>query len=161
GNTRDNHFTLSGGNNVLAGGGGFDTYNFTGSSLGTNVINDGTPQSPSTDAINFHQLQAPVFFDASQSTHTLAGGTLTDNPQQVVGGRGSPFGRTIKGHPPAGAPSTPLFGGRGVDRLVAGSGNDGLQAGTLPQVVLLDFDTYTNLGAGNHVYTPMERDAIQ
>jgi hypothetical protein len=40
GNSRDNQFTLSGGNNTLSGGGGFDTYIFTGSQFGINVITD-------------------------------------------------------------------------------------------------------------------------
>jgi hypothetical protein len=35
GNARDNHFTLSGGNNTVSGGGGLTTVKFTGSALGT------------------------------------------------------------------------------------------------------------------------------
>jgi Ca2+-binding RTX toxin-like protein len=155
GNGRDNQFTLSGGTNSLTGGGGFDTYSFTGSQLGNVTIND----SPgSRDALNFHQFGQPISIDLNQNTQSTGGGTLTVNPLAVVDVVGTSFNDVIKGNNSASAPSVSMIGGGGLDSLVAGAGNDVVQAG-LTQVVLLDFDTFTL--PSDHVYSQMERDAIQ
>jgi hypothetical protein len=155
GNTRDNQFTLQGGMNSISGGGGFDTYIFTGSQLGNVTIND---SAGSTDALNFHQFGQPINIDLNQNTQTIGDGTLSVNCLAVVDVVGSSFNDVIKGNNSPGAPSVSLIGGGGLDSLVAGTGNDFLQVG-ITQVVLLDFDSFTLLS--DHVYSQVERDAIQ
>jgi hypothetical protein len=157
GNARDNHFTLSSGNNTVSGGGGLTTVKFTGSALGTNVITD---TAPGSDVLDFHALGTPVNVNLGQSIQHVAGGTISVSSRAVVAVVGSSFGDVLAGNPAAGATAVSLYGGGGRDSIVAGSGNDYLQAG-VPQVVLLDFDTYTPLSPGNHVYTQAERDGVQ
>jgi Ca2+-binding RTX toxin-like protein len=156
GDSRDNQFTLSTGNNTITTGTGFNTFFFTGSQLGSDTINN---PLGGTDALNFHQFGGPITVDLNQATQAIGSGTVSVNPMNVVDVVGTPFSDVLKGDTAAGAPSVSLIGGGGLDSLVAGSGNDYLQAG-ITQVVLLDFDTFTT-GPGDHIYTQPERDAIQ
>jgi parallel beta-helix repeat protein len=155
GNARDNQFTLGTGTNNVTGGSGFNTYFFIGLQIGIDTI---TTPAGSTDALNFHAFGQPIHIDLNQSTQTVGGGTVSVNPLEVVDVVGTTFPDVLKGDTAPGAPSISLIGGGGPDSLVAGSGNDLLQAG-ITQVVLLDFDTFTE--PGDHVYTQPERDAIQ
>ena len=161
GNSRDNHFTLTTGNNSITTGSGLTTLKFNGSTLGTNVVNAPAPQSV---VLNLHQLGVPAAIDLSNPSQSLAGGSInfagaTDS-RAVAAVVGTTFGDTLMGNSAPGAPSVSLIGGGGRDSIVAGSADDYLQAG-VTQVVLLDFDTYTPLSPGNHIYTQSERDAIE
>ncbi|HEY2785006.1 MAG TPA: choice-of-anchor Q domain-containing protein [Fimbriiglobus sp.] len=161
GNVRDNHFTLSSANNNVVAGSGLTTLKFTGKTLGTNTI---TAPTPSSVVLNLHQLGQPVSINLSQPIQSIAGGTIffvsASDSRAVASVVGTIFGDVLVGDSAVGAPGVSLFGGGGRDSLVGGAGNDFLQAG-VPQVVLLDFDTFTPLSPGNHVYTQYERDAIQ
>src|SRR5262249_44910711 len=96
GNSRNNIFTVSTGNNKFTGNGGFDTYAFTGTSLGANIIND---PAGSSDALNFHQVMAPISVDLSKSPQTIVGGTVSINPFAVVDVVGTVFNDVLKGNP--------------------------------------------------------------
>ena len=161
GNDRDNHFTLSTGNNAVTAGSGLSTLKFVGAALGTNTIFAPIPQSV---VFNFHQLAAPLHIDLSQSMQVVAGGTIAfagaTDARAVASVVGTIYGDVLIGNSTAGAPGVSLYGGGGRDSLVGGAGDDFLQAG-VPQLVFLDFDTFTPLSPTNHVYTPAERDAIQ
>jgi hypothetical protein len=109
--------------------------------------------------LDFHALGTPVTVNLGQSVQHVAGGTISVSPRAVAAVVGTSFGDVLAGNPASGATAVSLYGG-GRDSIVAGSGNDYLQAG-VPQVVLLDFDTYTPLSPGNHVYTQAERDGVQ
>jgi hypothetical protein len=156
GNSRGNQFTLNTGNNTVTAGTGFNTFFFTGSQLGSNSISN---PAGGTDALNFHQFGGPISVDLNQSTQSIGGGTIAVNALNVVDVVGTPFSDVLKGDTAVGAPSVSLIGGGGLDSLVAGSGNDYLQA-SITQVVLLDFDSFAT-GPGEHVYPQAERDAIQ
>src|SRR5262249_45112246 len=153
GNGRDNHITLSTGTNNVAAGTGLTTLKFTGLVLGANSI---TAPAAGSVVLNLHQLGSPVTIDLSSQTQLIAGGSLTfagaAGIGAVAGVVGTTFADRLLGTPAPGAPGVSLYGGGGRDSIVGGAGNDFLQAG-VPQVVLLDFDTYTPLSPGNHVYT--------
>ena len=114
--------------------------------------------------LNFHQLGAPTRADLSRPSQPVASGTISfagaTDARAVASVLGTIYGDVLAGNPTPGAPAVSLYGGGGRDSLVGGAGDDFLQAG-VTQVVLLDFDTYTPLSHGNHVYTQTERDAIQ
>src|SRR5262249_47705053 len=61
GNSRDNQFYLSSGNNTMLGNGGHDMYFFTGNQLGNNTINDS--HATNFDTLNFHQFGGPINLD--------------------------------------------------------------------------------------------------
>ena len=161
GNSRDNHFTLSSGNNNITDGSGFTTLQFLGSALGTNTI---TPSAVSSVDLDFHGIGVPIEIDLSQSAQSVAGGTVqftgSIGSKAVAAVLGTTFGDVLMGNPAPESPSVSLIGGGGRDSIVGGSGSDYLQVGDT-QVVLLDFDTYTALNPGTHIYTQVERDAIQ
>jgi Ca2+-binding RTX toxin-like protein len=157
GNSRDNQFYLSSGNNTMSGNGGHDMYFFTGTQLGSNTINDS--HATNFDTLNFHQFGGPINLDLTKSSQVVNGAsvlTLAD-PQAIIAAIGSDYADSIMGNSLPGGGNT-ILGGGGSDSIVGGQGNDLLQAG-IPQVVFLDFDTATN--PGDHIYTQVERDAIQ
>ena len=176
GNARDNHFTLGGGTNTVAAGTGLTTLKFVGPAVGSDMVSGATPGSV---VLNFHSLGQSVKLDLSQASQPVGGGTLTFAGSASVGAVASAVGTVFDDTLTAGAAPVALFGGGGRDSLVAGGGagtptatatapnlvmdgpggGDYLAAGTR-QVVLFDFDTYTPLSPGNHIYTQPERDAI-
>ena len=162
GNNRDNHFTLAGRASLPAAA--LKPIALAARQLAP-TSSTTAPKAPSTDILDFQQLGASVNLNLDPpipvlDTANFADGAVTFSSLAVRGVVGSPFNDIILGNPAPGAPSVSIYGGGGRDSLVAGSGDDLLQA-DVPQVVLLDFDTWTALGAANHVYTPGERDAIQ
>ena len=161
GSSRDNRFTLSTGNNVVTTGSGLTTLKFTGATLGANTITAPAPQSV---VLNFHQLGAPLAFDLSQPSQPVAGGTISfagaTDARAVASVVGTIYGDVLAGNPTAAHRACRSTAAAGGTVWSGGAGDDFLQAG-VTQVVLLDFDTYTPLSPGNHVYTQTERDAIQ
>src|SRR5262249_19506487 len=105
GNSRDNQIFVGPGNDILNGGGGHDTYLFTGSRLGNETFSDDPGLDPnhpkSTITLNFLGLTDPVSVDLSKATtQTVAPGfTLTLNhPNAFANVVGTPYTDHIKGN---------------------------------------------------------------
>src|SRR5437667_8786874 len=128
-------------------GGGADTLFFAGSQLGSTTL---TTTPTSAETLNYlGYMGGGINLDMSHNgTQTVSGtATLTvDNANAIVAVVGTPYADTIKGN----SSNDTIIGAGGSDSIVAGSGNDYLQ-GDITQVVLLDFDTATQVG--DHVYT--------
>ncbi len=83
--------------------------------------------------------------------------TLTlPNPSAFTTIVGTPYDDTIVGNKTT---NNTIIGGGGRDSLVAGDGNDLIEA-DITQVVYVDFPALTQVRPGDHVYTPTEQQAI-
>src|SRR5262249_3705050 len=142
--------TPGAGNNTISGGGGNDTYFFTGNPSGSDNLND----DPATSAVtlNFHGFTGGgIALDLSQSNPQPVGGNLTltlTNPLAYANAVGSRYNDTITGN----SGNNILIGGGGSDSIVAGNGGNDLLQGDVTQVVYLDFITAAGL-PGAHDYT--------
>jgi SdrD B-like domain/RTX calcium-binding nonapeptide repeat (4 copies) len=139
---------------TLVGGGGNDTFVFTGLNLGHVFVVENNETSNST--LDFSNYAGPVTVDISRTDDQVVNPgnlilTLSDSLgiEHVVG---SPYSDSIRGNGRA----SNLAGGHFLDDRAT-------QPPPAPnaaiQNVLLDFDTNTNPQT-QHVYTPDERQAI-
>jgi Ca2+-binding RTX toxin-like protein len=160
-----NDVAIIGGSGVqgtFAGGAGNDTYNFVRAASGSVTVQEASQPAPdvSSDTLDFSGFTSgPITLDLR--TQAVGGGldvTLTDanGIENVVGTAGAD---TISGN----ARDNQLFG---ADLLDGRAGTSTWNGPT--QVVLLDFDSYTNNdpltgpeATNEHLYTTDERNAIQ
>ncbi|HJT76626.1 MAG TPA: MBG domain-containing protein, partial [Gemmataceae bacterium] len=151
------------GDHTITGGGGSDSFFFSGSQLGSDLINEGR----TNNTLNFYGFGAPVNLDLSAANTRVSpagtdvfdqgpGNLTVSDPLAFTTVVGSPYGGTLRGND---APNETLIGGGGLDSLVAGNGNDYLQ-GYFTQVVYLDFPAAGQTPAGDHVYTAAEQQAV-
>src|SRR5262249_55857289 len=154
GNTRDNQITVGQGTDILSGGGGHDTYYFTGSHFdagpGPDIITDSS--ATSSDALNFLGFGAPISLNlsvAANTTQTISGTSqlkLVD-PLAFTTVVGTSFNDAIKGN----SRNNTLLGAGGQDTVTAGNGktasSQDLLQGGITQVVYLDFTSHGGLGA--------------
>jgi hypothetical protein len=160
GNSVGDSFTIGGTGAVsITNGGGADQDFFVGSQFGPTMLSF---PGGGTGALNFFGMGGPVSLDLNQAfpqpVDAALGLTLNlPQPNQITSIIGTPFSDTLAGSNGSIAPNQTILGGGGLDSLVAGSGNDMVEAG-VNQVVLLDFDTFTQ--PGDYVYTAADRAAI-
>ena len=140
------------GNDSLSGGAGNDAYVFSGSALGSDVVDEAA--NADTDVLDFSTFASAVSVDlASIAPQVVSVGNLTLRLTSAAGienAIGSAFGDQLLGNDRANGLS-------GTDTL-DDRGGAALPWDGRTQVVFLDFDTET--GPGEHAYTTAERQAI-
>jgi Ca2+-binding RTX toxin-like protein len=159
GNKAGDRFYLGAGNDTITGGGGSDSFFFTGSQLGSDTINE----TSAANSLNFFGFGGPVHLDLNKTGTQVVAQTATSglsltlpNPAAFNVVVGSPYSDTILAHQTGNAT---IIGGGGADSLVAGNGNDYLQ-GYISDVVYVSFPTQVQTTPGDHVYTPAEEQAV-
>ena len=159
GNSAGDTFWVGAGNDTITGGGGPDTINFTGSQLGSDVLNE----TSTGNTLDFRSFGGPIDLDVGKTGTQILNQTSTSNLSLTLSNPtafstviGTPFADSIVGN---NAPNEVITGGGGSDSLVAGSGNDYVQ-GYVTQVVYLAFPAPTETAPDDHVYTPTEEQQI-
>ncbi|MGH7193625.1 MAG: hypothetical protein ACREJM_08850, partial [Candidatus Saccharimonadales bacterium] len=161
GNALNDRFIVGPGGDTFTGGGGADSYFFTGANLGNVTINEGGAYNGVTAGSNntlnflgFTSSGVKVDLSKSAGTQTVANGLTLAMPNfeafsTVIG---TPYSDTLL----AGGGNSTLIGAGGDDSLVAGPGNDMVQ-GNVTQVVYLDFSQEL---PGEYIYQPADQQAI-
>ncbi len=143
------------GDDSLVGGGGNDTFTFSGSSSGSDTIDEADGNNIAT--LDFSNAPDGITIDLSQTgPQTVIPGVLTltlSNPMGISNVLGSPYDDTIIGN----ARDNTLIGAGGDD-LIAGLGGNDVIEGGITRTVFLDFTTDTT--PGDHVYTSEEQTDI-
>jgi Ca2+-binding RTX toxin-like protein len=153
GNAAGDVFAGGGGNDSVTGGGGNDLYKLVPNgaihltdAAGIDTIDFSTANYGVTVSLGLNAGQTQALDVAG---NTLA---LTGTFENLIGSR---FDDRLTGN----AAANQIYGRSGRDVIDGGPGGGDRLQGSITQVVLLDFDSYTKLQ--DHQYTKAERDAIQ